>query len=478
MFSINDKEYRNLEEQVRKNKEDIARHWDVDRVLADFGIKVMGQLDSPTPFLDTPGSPEYFNYGEDYGLAYLVGETVPYDVFVWTRANPDLSEVQPYWLNIGQISIIGPQGPEGRSIINASLTDDFRLKLNFSDGSTITFATSLRGPRGYTGEQGIPGPMGPTGPKGQDGKPGAQGEPGPVGPAGNLNIIGTFYDVAQFPNAATASMGDALIYMEDGLTHFYILTGQPGQTATYSWQETTFGGGTRITINGAVQSTWEANTKLDVSTGAGSNRVYGVASNGAQTLFEVASGPSANSIAIRDNSGKLMALTDGTLHTNNVITKGWFENETSSKFAHINDLENRVSALEDSGSTGGGGGGGSSGGSNWTIKQQTIDVYKGTTTYYVSLDFLDPTKTYEIMAVFVELSAMIDRSWVYPSIIIPPDFNGTYGFYAPCSNHTLPSGKIQRPDAESIRVYIPQDTNSYGSKTFTLQATVYYRPMF
>ena len=34
-------EYRNLVEQVRKNQEDIARHYEIDRVLADWGIKVI-----------------------------------------------------------------------------------------------------------------------------------------------------------------------------------------------------------------------------------------------------------------------------------------------------------------------------------------------------------------------------------------------------------------------------------------------------
>lgn len=42
MLSINGKELRNLEEQVLKNKEDIAAHYNIDRVLANFGIRIVG----------------------------------------------------------------------------------------------------------------------------------------------------------------------------------------------------------------------------------------------------------------------------------------------------------------------------------------------------------------------------------------------------------------------------------------------------
>ena len=41
---IDGKVFRNLEEQVRKNKEDIARHYAIDRSLANFGIKIVGTV--------------------------------------------------------------------------------------------------------------------------------------------------------------------------------------------------------------------------------------------------------------------------------------------------------------------------------------------------------------------------------------------------------------------------------------------------
>jgi hypothetical protein len=35
MITVNNKQFRNLEEQVQKNKEDIERYHQVDQVLAD-----------------------------------------------------------------------------------------------------------------------------------------------------------------------------------------------------------------------------------------------------------------------------------------------------------------------------------------------------------------------------------------------------------------------------------------------------------
>lgn len=105
MITINGKEYRNLEEQVLENKQKIAEHYNRDRVLADFGIRVLGTLENK---IELPLSDRL-----EYGDAYLVGQTLPYDVYVWTRANEDAGHPFDYWLDIGPLSIIGPAGPAG-----------------------------------------------------------------------------------------------------------------------------------------------------------------------------------------------------------------------------------------------------------------------------------------------------------------------------------------------------------------------------
>lgn len=253
---------RNLEEQVLENKEQIAKHWDVDRVLADFGITVMGQVDS----IDLLPADE----GEAYGTAYLVGTAEPYQTYVWTRANPNVGKDAPYWLDIGSISIIGPQGPKGdqgeRGFGISKITfnpSTFALNLQYGDGLSMT-TTSLRGERGPKGDQGIQGPKGMQGPKGE---PGARGD---VGPVGTLNIIGVLSSSSQLPDAATSTNGDAFLISTESGYDFYILV---GTTSTdKAWVNMGQGGaGTIVIVNGNAVSTFDADTKVDKWTSQYSN---------------------------------------------------------------------------------------------------------------------------------------------------------------------------------------------------------------
>ena len=105
MLTIDGKQYRNLEEQVRKNKEDIQSIIEASAILNAFGIKVVGQVntsgDLPNP-ADYPG---------DYGDAYLVGTETPYDYYIFTRPND--THPTAYWLNIGKFPLKGEKGDKG-----------------------------------------------------------------------------------------------------------------------------------------------------------------------------------------------------------------------------------------------------------------------------------------------------------------------------------------------------------------------------
>ena len=109
MLKYGNKEFRNLEEQVRQNKDDIARHYAQDRVLADFGIKVVGQVDTPEEL------PDPATYEGAYGNAYAVGAEAPFTYYIWTRAN-NISPTD-YWFNFGEITVAGPQGPKGDTVV-------------------------------------------------------------------------------------------------------------------------------------------------------------------------------------------------------------------------------------------------------------------------------------------------------------------------------------------------------------------------
>lgn len=109
MLKYGNKEFRNLEEQVRQNKDDIARHYAQDRVLADFGIKVVGQVDAPADL------PPEDSYAGEYGDAYAVGTEAPFTFYIWTRANS--THPEDYWFDFGEITIVGPQGPKGDTVV-------------------------------------------------------------------------------------------------------------------------------------------------------------------------------------------------------------------------------------------------------------------------------------------------------------------------------------------------------------------------
>ena len=52
MITIDGKEYRNLEEQVRKNQADILYMLEEEGTLNSFGIKVVGQIESAADLPD------------------------------------------------------------------------------------------------------------------------------------------------------------------------------------------------------------------------------------------------------------------------------------------------------------------------------------------------------------------------------------------------------------------------------------------
>ena len=150
MITIDGKELRSLEEQVLKNKQDIEFMLEEEGALNQFGIKVVGQVDTSAAL------PDPTTYTGEYGDAYAVGLSSPYVLYIWTRANG--THPTDYWFNIGKFPLVGPQGPKG------------------NDG-----APGAQGPQGIQGPQGMPGPTGATGAQGPQGPQGAQGVQGPQG---------------------------------------------------------------------------------------------------------------------------------------------------------------------------------------------------------------------------------------------------------------------------------------------------------
>ena len=207
MLAFGNKEFRNLQEQVLKNKDDIEAIEGGSMVIGEFGIKVIGQVSSPD---DLP-NPE--TYEGEYGDAYLVGTEAPYDYYIYTRAFE--AQEYPTWFNIGIFPAPGPQGPQGEP---------------GQDGA--------QGPRGVQGPTGATGPMGLQGPKGDKGDKGDTGETGPQGPQGEAGItyeiIGQVASPEYLPNPNTVQRNSAYLVNGAAPYNLYVVMGQEGSLAWFN----------------------------------------------------------------------------------------------------------------------------------------------------------------------------------------------------------------------------------------------------
>ena len=166
----------NLENQVLKNADDIYDLQHAERILANFGIRVVGN--APT-LAYLPSVQDYKNQNPTtwlYGDAYTVGSEQPYDFYILTRA--DVEHETDYWFNLGKI--VGQQGPKG----------DKGEKGDKGD----------QGPIGPRGPQGIQGIQGQSGPRGEQGLQGIQGPKGETGFA--ITIIGYVNSESELPTAS------------------------------------------------------------------------------------------------------------------------------------------------------------------------------------------------------------------------------------------------------------------------------------
>ena len=215
MLTFDGKQFRNLEEQVLKNAEDINYLINEQGVLNQFGIKVVGQVD----YLNSlPTVDEYKTAypGWEYGDAFAVGTVSPYSLYILTRAND--SNPNDYWFNIGLFPMPGSQGPKG------------------DKGDT-----GARGPIGLQGPQGVQGIQGPTGAQGPIGQTGPQGVQGPKGDTGekgepgeSFKIVGSLTTTGQLPTPTEDIRTNAyLIPDNNGYNHLWVITG----TTTLVWTD-------------------------------------------------------------------------------------------------------------------------------------------------------------------------------------------------------------------------------------------------
>lgn len=226
------KVFRNLQEQVQKNKQDIREIKDMGIALDAYGIKVIGEVDSESELPD--------DFSGDYGDAYLVGTEPPYDVYVWSRGNDE--EPDDHFIDVGPIAIIGPRGPKGDTgtqgltgpqgigwvtyptnvytVPNGTLAiDPLNGDLYKRIGNPISWVNIGN----IKGQQGIQGQQGPQGEKGDTGEQGPQGPQGDTG--ASYQVIGTYAATANLPDPTLVNPGSAALVGADAPYELYIVVG-------------------------------------------------------------------------------------------------------------------------------------------------------------------------------------------------------------------------------------------------------------
>ena len=308
--------YLNLEKQVQKNKEDIEYIINQEGALNQFGLRVVGQVETIS---DMPTIQAYkeSNPNWEYGDAFMVGastaEATVVDVdnatlLVLTRANT----IYPndFWMNLGKFPKPGPVGPKGEQgeqgiqgvkgigvmsgssnpTASAPATTTY---INATTGDVFVYSgqqwDKIGNIKGATGSVGPVGPQGKTGPIGQTGATGAQGPRG-IG----VNILGTLTSTSQLPNPTTVGKDSAYIIPADGVNHLWVIEGtdnlvwtdfgtagigEKGDKGdagvgintmtdldlTYGNNTVTYNTTDGITINGQARFTYDGGTTKDVT---------------------------------------------------------------------------------------------------------------------------------------------------------------------------------------------------------------------
>lgn len=202
------KQYRNLQEQVLWNSQQIDGILTTKEVLNQFGIRVVGQVDYEGNL------PDPATYEGEFGDAFIVGESSPYYLYIFTR--PFDGETTPKWFNIGQFPAVGPQGPQGETGPQGEKGDK-------GDKGNI-------GPQGLQGRQGLQGEKGDTGEVGPQGPQGPQGEDGVI-----VNIRGQLSSIESLPSPDEVPFDSAYLIGEDKPYDLYIIVGDPEDDSTWQW---------------------------------------------------------------------------------------------------------------------------------------------------------------------------------------------------------------------------------------------------
>ena len=312
MITIDKVTYRNLQEQVLKNKEDIAAWQNVEFTLNNFGIRVLGKVDSES---DIPTGTYY------YGDAFLVGLTDPYNLYIYTR-NKEAADSGSF-VNVGPLNVIGQEGPEGPQ--GPAGVDGYSPVVRYGNGLPIVESTDKDGylyidqqtSRLYTFKNNawnyVVNMQGAKGDKGEQGIQGATGT--------TLSIVARLASPDLLPtNFASGAIPKNSAYLVDvnGANHLYIILGNQSDYSTWYWADAgDFNLGSVLYKDSVFQQYANITDSYDTNTGAvvtdiatSKLKEYIETNYPVQTLIDTTS---ASPITLADNTsfrlGEITTLT-------------------------------------------------------------------------------------------------------------------------------------------------------------------------
>lgn len=168
-YVYDNKIYRNLQEQVKENMDNIARLQSLKLV----GLDVSYVVDTEEDLADITA---------EQGMVVAVGTEQPYTLFVYNDSS---------WVDFGEFPKAGPQGPQG-----------------------IQGQVGNPGPRGLTGPAGPRGYTGAAGPAGSPGPQGARGPQGPKGDKGDRGVVDAYAADAESITAVGQAYVDENGYLQ------------------------------------------------------------------------------------------------------------------------------------------------------------------------------------------------------------------------------------------------------------------------
>lgn len=334
---MNVTEYRNIAEQVQKNKEDILEWFKRQEALSVLNMRIMGRVDE---FNELPV------IGNQIGDTWAVGTEDPYTYYIYVDDNQ--YEPENHWFEFGKLFIEGPQGLKGEKGDQGETgsstkwligtrepvdpANEYDIYLNINDGYVYQFIAGVwvrqgnikgaTGPSGRIGDQGPRGERGPAGPRGPEGSPSRI-----ITIAGKVSTVDELPDPDIVPPEAGYLVGAASPY------NLYIRWTYAGVAAWHNVGP--FNQGTAVTVDGQFVSIFDADTKLDRAGTVTVTSVYARNIN-EDAMIKVSESPLVGeaSIVLRDRDIGTFYIDD-PVYGKNPATKDYVDELVSSSLVLI-----------------------------------------------------------------------------------------------------------------------------------------------